>query len=105
MHRSTTRPSPSSTAPSTPAGAPSLTVEVRYTVRVPPPSPSDPRVGDRVEAVGPCMPGGRDQPGTVVEVRDGRFGRSYRVALDDGGEEWAHTVAPRGARGVGWRYI
>jgi hypothetical protein len=96
MHRSTPRPSPSSTA---------LTVEVRYTVRVPPPSPSDPRVGDRVEAVGPCMPGGRDRPGTVVEVRDGRFGRSYRVELDDGGEEWAHTVAPRGACGVGWRYL
>ncbi len=64
-----------------------------------------PRVGDRVEFVGLCCEGAGDRAGTVAEVRDGRFGTSYRVDLDDGGEEWASTIAPRGTRGAGCRFL
>lgn len=64
-----------------------------------------PRVGDRVEFPGMCCAGASDAAGTVVEVSVGRYGTSYRVALDGGGEEWASTVAPRGSRGAGCRYL
>lgn len=76
-----------------------------FTITVPAPSPDDAKVGDRVLAVGMCCPGAFDRPGTVAEVRDSRWGRSYRVELDDGGEEWASTIAPRGTLGVGWRFL
>lgn len=93
-----TRPTTTRTFGTTRAG-------IIYTIDVPAPSPSDPKVGDRVEAVGMCCPGSFDRPGTIVGVRDSRWGRSYRVQLDDGGEEHASDVAPRGTRGVGWRYL
>ena len=64
-----------------------------------------PRIGDRVELVGMCCEGASDASGTIVESRSGRFGTSYRVALDNGGEEWVSRVDARGARGTGCRYL
>ncbi len=64
-----------------------------------------PRVGDRVEFVGMCCEGASDAVGTIAEVRNGRFGVTYRVALDNGGEEWASTIDPKGTRGTGCRYV
>ena len=66
---------------------------------------SSPRVGDRVEFPGMCCAGASDAVGTIAEVSVGRFGTSYRVALDDGGEEWASRVDPRGTRGAGCRFV
>lgn len=64
-----------------------------------------PRIGDRVELPGMCCPGARDRVGTIADIEDSRWGRSYRVALDEGGDEWVKRVEHRDARGAGCRYL
>lgn len=66
--------------------------------------PAHPAIGARVEVRGMCCEGARDQLGTVAEVQTTRWGTSYRIALDDGGEEWASSIEARGTLGASFRY-
>lgn len=64
-----------------------------------------PALGARVEVRGMCCEGARDQLGTVAEVQTTRWGTSYRIALDEGGEEWASSIEARGTFGASFRYV
>lgn len=64
-----------------------------------------PSLGARVEVRGMCCEGARDQLGTVAEVQTTRWGTSYRIALDEGGEEWASSIEARGTLGASFRYV
>lgn len=64
-----------------------------------------PAIGDRIECRGMCCEGSVDQLGTVVEISTNRWGTSYRIALDEGGEEWASSIEPRGTLGASFRYV
>lgn len=61
--------------------------------------------GARVEFVYGCVEGAQIRRGTVAEAVTNRWGTSYRVVMDDGGEEWAATIDPPGARGTGCRLL
>lgn len=53
--------------------------------------------GARVQLFGGPM----ELDGHVAKVERSRWGVSFLIALDDGGEEWVSRIESRGTRGAG----
>lgn len=53
--------------------------------------------GARVQLFGGPM----ELDGRVAKVERSRWGVSFLIALDGGGEEWVSRIEPRGTRGAG----